>query len=115
MLLFVLFQTAETARWWRGPQVALKKLALFGAGHDEEQHCWGGFEVGGTTAGSAVLQCCRVYCPSTAGTRKVRPLQQTSWGQNSVGTECSPAPECIEGCSTEEPAFILIPFEITSS
>lgn len=97
---YVLFQTEDAARWWRDTKVAPQQLAVLGAGPGKEYHCRGGPEGGRSTAGSAVLQCSRLYCRSDARTREVHFLQQWHSEHDSSRAEHLPATECIEGLST---------------
>jgi hypothetical protein len=73
----MLFQIEDAARWWRDTQVAPQQLAVLGTGRGTEYHCWGGSEGGRTSAGSALLQCCGIYCCYDARTWEVHFLQQT--------------------------------------
>jgi len=96
----VLFQIEDAARWWRDTQVAPQQLAVLGARQGKEHHCRGGPEGGRSTAGSAVVQCSRLYCRSDTRTREVHFLQQLHSEQKSPRAEHLPATECIQGRST---------------
>jgi hypothetical protein len=96
----MLLQIEDAARWWRDTQVASQQLAVLGAGRGKEHHCRCGPEGGRSSAGAAVLQCCRVYCPSDTRTREVRSMQRKHSEQNSPRTEHFPPTECIKDRST---------------